>query len=426
MRNERDIGSRLVHARVQLLLAQPFFGSLCLRLKLEPGAVPTMATDGRRIVYSPEFALKLSPQELEAVLAHEVMHCALGHHCRRGKREPGMWNRAADLAINPLLVANGFRLPAGALIDAAYSGMSAEEIYAELKRKEGAAASPNESSAGSDSGSKGGCNTGNPAADQTKLSSAAADSSGRAGKAEKLEPAAPEGGFGEVLDAVGDDGQRAAEGEKAEQQREWRVAAEQAQRAAAACGRTAAGVERPLRETRGSRQDWRAILRDFISAQAPQDYRWSPPNRRYVSAGLYLPSVNKTGLGEIVVAIDTSGSIRGRELEQFVAEIAAIAEEAQPERIHVVCADAAVQTTQEFAAGEPIRVEVRGGGGTDFRPVFTWVEKQGIAPACLIYLTDLRCHSFPEAASYPVLWVTNSRRRAPMGETIKMEPDEAV
>jgi predicted metal-dependent peptidase len=425
MRNEQDIGSRLVHARVQLLLAQPFFGSLCLRLKLQPGAVATMATDGRRIVYSPEFALKLSPQELEAVLAHEVMHCALGHHCRRGTREPGMWNRAADLAINPLLVANGFRLPAGALIDAAYGGMSAEEIYAELKRKEGAAASPNESSAGSDSGSKGGGNPGNPKAGQTNLSSAAARSAGSAGKAEKLDPSA-EGGFGEVLDAVADEGQRASEAEKAEQQRGWSVAAEQAQRAAAACGRTAAGVERTLKQTRVSRQDWRAILRDFISAQAPQDYRWSPPNRRYVSAGLYLPSVHKTGLGEIVVAIDTSGSIRGRELEQFVAEIAAIAEEAQPERIHVVCADAAIQTTREFAAGEPIRIEMRGGGGTDFRPVFAWVEEQGTAPACLIYLTDLRCHSFPEAASYPVLWVTNSKRRAPMGETIKMERDEGV
>ena len=426
MTAEKSVEARLLHARVQLLLAQPFFGSLCLRLKLEPGAVPTMATDGRRIVYSPEFALKLSPQELQAVLAHEVMHCALGHHCRRGKREPGMWNRAADLAINPLLAANGFRLPAGALIDAAYNGMSAEEIYAELKRKEGGGASPNETPVGSDSGSKGADSTGNPETGRGKLSSAAAASSARAAKADKVDRAAAEAGFGEVLDAVADDGQRASQGDKAEQQREWSVAAEQAQRAAAACGRTAAGVERPLKQTRVSRQDWRAILRDFISAQAPQDYRWSPPNRRHVSAGLYLPSVNRTGLGEMVVAIDTSGSIRGRELEQFVAELAAIAEEAQPERIHVVCADAAVQTTQEFAAGEPIRVEVRGGGGTDFRPVFAWVEEQGIAPACLIYLTDLRCHCFPDAAGYPVLWVTNSKRRAPVGETIRMESDEGA
>jgi hypothetical protein len=63
-----------------------------------------MATDARRIVYDPTFVNSLQPAELEAVLAHEVLHCALGHHCRRGRRDPRPWNEAADLAINPLLV----------------------------------------------------------------------------------------------------------------------------------------------------------------------------------------------------------------------------------------------------------------------------------------------------------------------------------
>jgi len=99
------------------------------------GAVPTMATDGRRIVYDPAFVNSLQPAELEAVLAHEVLHCALGHHCRRGQRDPRLWNEAADLAINPLLVANGFSLPAGALIDPAFDNLSAEEIYARLVQR---------------------------------------------------------------------------------------------------------------------------------------------------------------------------------------------------------------------------------------------------------------------------------------------------
>jgi predicted metal-dependent peptidase len=98
---------------------QPFFGTLCLRLKLIPGDLPTMATDGTRIVYNPAFVDHLKPAELEGTLAHEVMHCALGHQCRRGTRDQGLWNEAADLAINPILTANGFTLPAGALIDPA-------------------------------------------------------------------------------------------------------------------------------------------------------------------------------------------------------------------------------------------------------------------------------------------------------------------
>src|SRR5713101_1775816 len=135
MRSQSAIDRKLTRARTQLLLNQPFFGTLCLRLKLVAGELPTMATDGRRIVYDPAFVDELTPAELEAVLAHEVMHCALGHHCRRGGRDPRLWNEAADLAINPILVSNGFTLPAGALLDPDFDNLSAEEIYARLLQR---------------------------------------------------------------------------------------------------------------------------------------------------------------------------------------------------------------------------------------------------------------------------------------------------
>ena len=127
---------KLARARTQLLLNQPFFGTLCIRLKLvpEPG-FPTMATNGQRIIYNPGFVEKLSPQELEGVLAHEVLHCALAHHCRRGQRDPGLWNQACDYAVNPILLDNGIVLPAGVLVDPAYRDLSAEEIYARLRKR---------------------------------------------------------------------------------------------------------------------------------------------------------------------------------------------------------------------------------------------------------------------------------------------------
>src|SRR6478735_4929155 len=135
MTPQSAIERKLTRARTQLLLNQPFFGTLCLRLKLVPGELPTMATDGRRIVYDPAFVDELTPAELEAVLAHEVLHCALGHHCRRGVRDPQLWNEAADLAINPILIGNGFTLPAGALLDPGFHDLSAEEIYARLSER---------------------------------------------------------------------------------------------------------------------------------------------------------------------------------------------------------------------------------------------------------------------------------------------------
>jgi predicted metal-dependent peptidase len=229
------------------------------------------------------------------------------------------------------------------------------------------------------------------------------------------------GGFGEVWDATDEHGHRASPAEKRRQEHEWDIAAEQAQRSAKAWGHEPARIERPLSESRQSQQDWRAILRDFVAATMPVDYRWTPPNRRYIASGLYLPSVERRGLGEIVIAVDTSGSIGKRELEQFAGEISAISEEAQPEAIHVVYCDAAVQSAQEFRASEPLQLEPKGGAGTDFRPVFDWVGKNDIVPVCLIYLTDFCCGSYPEVPEYPVLWVTDSRRTAPFGETVRID-----
>ncbi len=111
MNQHLTVEQKLSRARTQLLLNQPFFGTLCLRLKLvaTPG-FPTMATNGRLLVYNPAFVEKLTPAELEGVLAHEVMHCALAHHRRCGERDAQVWNQAADYAINPILISNGMTL----------------------------------------------------------------------------------------------------------------------------------------------------------------------------------------------------------------------------------------------------------------------------------------------------------------------------
>jgi len=418
---------KLTRARVQLLLGQPFFGTLSLRLKLLPGSLPTMATDGSRIVYNPAFVDELNPAELEGTLAHEVLHCALAHQCRRGQRDPELWNVAADFAINPILIGNGFVLPVGALIDPAFNNLSAEEIYARLLRRrseeDGATKPQQQTNAGGGMGN-GPQGTHSPAPSDPKSDSSngSCPSQSEPQTGQAVEPASMRsGGFGEVWDATDEHGQAASPAEKRRQEHEWDIAAEQAQRSAKAWGHEPAGIERPLSDSRQSQQDWRAILRDFVAATTPSDYRWTPPNRRYIASGLYLPSVERQGVGEIVIAVDTSGSIGRHELEQFAGEISAISEEAQPEAIHVVYCDAAVQCTQQFGPSASVRLEPRGGGGTDFCPPFTWVAENNIAPVCFIYLTDLCCHSYPEAPEYPVLWVTDSSRTAPFGETVRID-----
>jgi predicted metal-dependent peptidase len=428
MITQMTTAQKLTRARTQLLLNQPFFGTLGLRLKLVPGSLPTMATDGSRIVYNSAFVGELKPAELEGVLAHEVLHCALGHHCRRGEREPGLWNEAADLAINPLLLGNGLTLSAGALIDPAFANLSSEEIYARLlrRRSEGASAvqqqAPQQTNVGGGMGNvpqgTHGAATSDPMSDSSN-GSGSSQNEQQTGQA--MGPASMRsGGFGAVWDASDEHGHAASPAEKRRQEHEWSIAAEQALRSAKACGNEPGGIERPVSESRQSQQDWRTILRDFVAATAPSDYRWTPPNRRYIASGLYLPSVERRGLGEVVIAVDTSGSIGKRELEQFAAEISAISQETQPEAIHVVYCDAAVQCVQQFGSSEPVQLEPKGGGGTDFRPAFEWVAENDITSVCLIYLSDLCCNSFPETPEYPVLWVTDSRETAPFGETVRI------
>jgi predicted metal-dependent peptidase len=425
MKSENSLERKLTRARTQLLLNQPFFGTLCLRLKLMTGAVPTMATDGRRIVYDPDFVSSLQPEELQGVLAHEVLHCALGHHCRRGNRDPRLWNEAADLAINPMLVANGFTLPAGALIDSSFDNLSAEEIYARLHQRADSGANSMASHLPRTRSSGGGQGCDQQEAKQQSCHSGLdhqpESKPGPEAEHGKTESATGRpGGFGEVVDATDEDDKPASQAENSRQQYEWSIAADQAMRSAKAYGHEPSGIDRPLAEARQSKQDWRMILRDFIAAQMPSDYRWNPPNRRFVSSGLYLPSVERKGLGTIVIGVDTSGSIGKDELEQFAGEISAISNETQPETIQVVYCDAAVQCVQEFGPSDPIELQPRGGGGTDFRPVFQWVDENQVDAACLIYLTDLCCRSYPSLPHYPVLWVTDSRRTAPFGETIQI------
>jgi predicted metal-dependent peptidase len=121
--------------------------------------------------------------------------------------------------------------------------------------------------------------------------------------------------------------------------------------------------------------------------------------------------------------VDCSGSISDKLLSRFSAEVNAIAAETRPELVRVLYCDAAIQRVDEFAAGEQIELNPAGGGGTDFRPVFAYLEERQIEPRCLIFLTDLG-GSFPhDTPSYPVIWAATSERTAPFGETVAIDSE---
>jgi predicted metal-dependent peptidase len=402
MRNETPTSLRIQKARTSLILDHPFFGSLLFRLKgCECRSIQTMATDGVSLFFNPDFVETLNAATLAGTMAHEVMHPALHHHVRRSGRDPKRWNVACDFAINPLLVDAGLSLPEGILLDNRFRGMSAEQIYNLLE---------SESEAEQDSG-KENQDDGSGGADSTEEESGDGDS-------DSPSPPITDGGIGQVLDAPPECGETSTIEEQA---RDWDVAVNQATTVARQAGKVPAGLNRALEGAAEAAVNWRELLRRLWSDTAPADYSWMRPNRRHVWAGLYLPGVIREGVGEIAIAVDCSGSVNGRQLRLFEAEVRSILEGQRPERVHVLYFDSEVQKVETYASGQPVQLNPVGGGGTEFGPCFDWLDEQGIQPQTLVFLTDLYGSFPPSAPSYPVLWASTGSRKAPFGAVIPMQ-----
>ncbi|MCK4821935.1 hypothetical protein KA005_39590, partial [bacterium] len=164
-------------------------------------------------------------------------------------------------------------------------------------------------------------------------------------------------------------------------------------------------------------------LQNYMGSFAKEDYTWMRPNRRFIGEDIYLPSLHSETLGEMVVAVDTSGSITREELEQFSSELNSILEGSKPSKVTVIYCDTRVAHTEEFTPEDfPVKLHKHGGGGTAFSPVFEHVNQHlEETPECLVYLTDMYCNDFGPEPHYPTLWVTTSDlTEAPWGSVIKM------
>lgn len=384
-----------------------FFATLALRLETEPDwDIETLCTDGKHLWFNPDYVLSLSDQERLGVVAHEVLHCCQKHQARRGHRENKKWQIACDLAVNSLIREAGYTLPAGALFagKGEYQhlpeGKSAEEYYSLLQQPQ----QPQEDGDGEGDGE--GESPPNPQA---------GPGSGE-GEGEGDSPPDP-GKCGGVKDAG-----RGDQAARKESEAEWDVATAQAEQAAkSARGTLPAGISRMVAKMLQPQVDWKEVLREFVSRQARNDYAWTPPSKRFIHAGLYLPGMRSEELGDLVIAVDTSGSISEKVLTVFASEIQGILEGFDC-KLTILYHDAEVAHVQEWQSTDgPLIMEPKGGGGTDHHPVFEYIEKMGELPTCLVCLTDL-CSSFPgRPPSYPVLWCTTiPGTKGPWGSTVEV------
>ncbi len=387
-----ELNVKISESRADLVFEHPFFGAVVLRLNLEANEqISTMDVDGKTIRYNPKFAETLTTKELTGVFVHEGLHVIMLHHTRCNGRDPYWWNVACDYAINDIILRNGFDLPKERLHDDKYHDMLAEDIYEKLKEEYG-------DKDGNFPQPQGGWGM---------------DSDGDS-------PAPNNGSGGQTPVPLDEIRQPATESERKMAEQEAKELGNTAITAGKEAGNMPAGMERMLGEAQESKIPWEDQLRDLLDKMIRGDQVWHRPNKRLLDT-VYLPHFEEEPAGDIVLAIDTSGSIGQKELNIFASELHAIIRENHIEQLDVLWIDTEVASHQVFKAYEELDLQPAGGGGTAFEPAFEWVEEQQMSPNALIYFTD-GYGSFPnEQPNYPVIWGMISDVEPPWGTRLELE-----
>jgi len=394
-----EIETRLSAARTRLIIDRPFLGALVLRMPMKAADsrwCKTIGTDARAFYYNPRYIESLTLEQTQFALAHEALHCALSHFSRREHRVKHRWDVACDLAINPLLVREGMTPPPDALYDIGFENMMAEEIYPCVKE---------DSEEQTHDQHFYNAETDHPDDRKRQAAASKADAGGGEGAGRGAAMAPPE---------------PLTEMEKEQLSIQWRQRLAGAAQQAMQAGKLSGSLRRLVDHLLQPQLPWRMLLARYMSAASRDDYSYTRPSRREGEA--IFPTLRSAQIN-VVVALDTSGSIRNSEMQEFVSEIDAIKGQVRARIILHAC-DA------ELARGGPwcfepweefsLPDDIRGGGGTRFSPVFDWIEREGEEPQLLVYFTDGQ-GEFPAAEpGFPVIWLVKGQGKVPWGQRVQL------
>ncbi|MGM0855896.1 MAG: DUF2201 family putative metallopeptidase [Pseudomonadota bacterium] len=370
--------------RAWLLTSQPFTAKLLMQLKLTAlvdDRLPTAGTDGESIFFNAVFMAGRSDEDRRFILAHEVWHCALGHHRRQLSRANERWNHACDYEINALLNEELDHCPEDALFDRRFHGQSAEQIYALLGQK------------------------------NRRLRGCVLDIHDvqLALQAHK----------GEVHDPDFIPISVSAENARAWQQRLVATAQQVEREQGTLPGHVARLVERLRKPV----IPWQQLLAQLIQKTMSGNRQWLPPSRRHIHRGLYLPSQRSQTLS-LAVAIDTSGSCQ-RDLPHFLSELVGILGACDRVTVNAMEFDTRITQQRHLHEGQLHELshwQCCGGGGSDVRPVFTVLEAS--TPELLVVFTDGFVTVPDTPPNYTVIWCLSEVGQSPAdwGERVDLSP----
>lgn len=348
----------------------------------------TAYTNGVDKKYGREFISKLTDAELRGLILHENLHVAL-KHIPRFKKEfkdnAQAINVATDYVVNDVIMnlkdQDLCHLPEGGLYDAKYHNWSVREVYEDLKKQQ----------------------------QQNKDS----------GGGESLGKTLDEHDF-ENAQSMSDEEVKEMSGKIDRALREGGILA----------GRMGAKIPRVIDDLLEPKVDWREVLREFVSSatKGSDEYTWRKFNKRQMANDIYLPSMENESVGELIVAIDTSGSIGGQELTEFASELVSISSVSTPSKIRVLWWDTDVHGEQVFLPEHYDNIKEllkpQGGGGTMVSCVSEYLNKQRVEAEAVIVFTDGYLESdITWNITRPTLWLVtqNSSFIAPSGKVVKKE-----
>ena len=334
-----------------------FYVSVMCQLDILTGSTPygTAHTNGKEIVFDPEFVKSLPEPELLGLLLHEIRHVTDMHTLRRGDRNPQQWNKACDHVINLDLLADGFKLPKEGLADRKYTGMSAEEVYEALVEQNDQ--EPNPMPDLQVNGSE------SPSEDELK----------------QIEQ--------DVKDIL-------------------IQAVQLTQRqSSTAAGKIPQHVLRQVDEWINPVLPWYTILQRYLTEKCKDDYSWKRPSRRGLSQGLYMPSLYSEQVGNINIYLDASCSVSDEMFAMQIAQFRYIHRNIMPKELKIVTFNTKIVDEFTFKPNEPVNINYSGRGGTSLREVVPHMLDN---PAeCHIIFTDAYVNISPmeDARKEEILWV---------------------
>lgn len=359
---------------------------------------PSAYTNGRDVTYGRQFVEVLSDKGLAFLIVHEAMHKAYRHltvWSDIAKVNRKLANAAMDYVINLQIVKSDpyeedVAMPRDpetgkiiGLLDERFAGMDTKQVFNILLKESEEGGGGGGGEGGGNGGDSGQGDDGSPSLD----------------------------------DHDWEDAQDMSDEEKEDLDREIDSALREG---AMLAGRMKGNLNRSINDLLHPKVDWREALRDFIklATKGNDQSTWRRPNRRFLGVDIVMPTAESRKAEMFVLGIDTSGSIGGSELAQFLGEVKTICDEVAPETVEMLYWDSAVASRETYHGADVQRLteatKPRGGGGTEPGCVPAYMVKERLDPQCVIMLTDGYfygdgCGNWA-GVNAPVLWCVYGNR----------------